>query len=145
MKKIIILIFSFCLCACAYNQKKIPFVAYKLSENKKLVRSRYEKMTPEQASGLLESFATDGIELHHQIAISASRNKEIELSMFPFCNKECGYIVRVYTPCSGVTGYYFKLSDSKSKPMFSFIKSEMVLEECCFGKRKSWLRRILHI
>jgi uncharacterized lipoprotein NlpE involved in copper resistance len=133
------------LLGCANQQQKRPAVSYKIAENKKVVKSSYEKMTPEQASGLLESFVTDGIELHRQIAISASNNNEIQISLYSSCGKECKYIVSVFAPCSGETEYYFKPSDTESQPMFNFIGSEIVLEECCFGPRKSWFRRMLHI
>ena len=145
MKNYIILILIFSIFGCANHQGKTPYTIYKISENKKVVKSTYEKMTPEQANGLLESFATDGIELHHQIAVSASKNKEIEISLSSSCSEECEYVVSVFAPCSGITQYYFKLSNAEAKPMFNFIRSEIVLEECCFGPRKSWLRRILHI
>jgi hypothetical protein len=145
MKNYVILIFIFCISGCANHQEKLPFVTYKISENKKVVKSSYEKMTPEEASGLLESFATDSIELHRQIVISASKNKDIKISLYSSCYKECKYIVSVSEACSGVTNYYFKLREPKSQPMFSFTASEIVLEECCFGPKKSWLRRVLHI
>ena len=134
-----ILLMALFISSCANNLEKRTYVNYKIKDSRNAIKSSYEKITLEEAKALLGSFD----KANHDLAVAASNDHEIKLYMSSVCTEKCQYIVSVYAPCSGSTEYYFELLNST--PSFNFIGKEISSEECCFGPRKSWLRRVLHI
>ncbi len=145
MKLHVILVTLFILSGCSFTKQGNSFIYYEVEETNKSVKAKYRTINSDQAYALIESFANSKIADHRNIVVAASKNKENEISLFSSCKEQCEYVISVYYPCSGDTQYYFRLENVNEKPKFTFVRTEEGVTECCFGPKRSWLRRILHI